>query len=128
MLPSQRRDHRPVAGVEFLVPPFEDHAGDPAPGQFGQQLVRAERVDLVARGVGVGDEVLRLGQRLDRGPGVALDLVGTLERDLFQGLPRLRIRVVDYADASGSPLVARRLARVTPIPVGEPSALEASPA
>jgi single-stranded-DNA-specific exonuclease len=41
-------------------------------------------------------------------PGSALDLVGTLERDLFQGLPRLRIRVVDYADAEASPLAARR--------------------
>ena len=36
-------------------------------------------------------------------PGVALDLVGTLERDLFQGLPRLRIRVVDYADSAAQP-------------------------
>ena len=31
-----------------------------------------------------------------------------MERDLFQGLPRLRIRVVDYADTEASPLAARR--------------------
>jgi hypothetical protein len=46
-------------------------------------------------------------------PGSAVDLVGTLERDLFQGLPRLRIRVVDYADAEASPLAARRRMAVT---------------
>ncbi len=40
--------------------------------------------------------------------GAALDLIGTLERDSFQGVPRLRLRVVDYADAGASPLVGRR--------------------
>jgi single-stranded-DNA-specific exonuclease len=42
-------------------------------------------------------------------PGTELDLVGTLERDTFGGMPRLRFRVIDYAEASVSPLVARRL-------------------
>jgi single-stranded-DNA-specific exonuclease len=42
-------------------------------------------------------------------PGAAVDLVGTLERDTFGGMPRLRLRVLDMADASASPLVARRL-------------------
>jgi len=42
--------------------------------------------------------------------GSEIDLVGTLERDMFSGMPRLRMRVVDYADAAASPLVARRLA------------------
>ena len=41
--------------------------------------------------------------------GSELDLVGTLERDTFGGLPRLRLRVVDMADARSSPLLARRL-------------------
>lgn len=41
-------------------------------------------------------------------PGTELDLVGTLERDLFAGMPRLRLRVVDYAESSASPLLARR--------------------
>jgi single-stranded-DNA-specific exonuclease len=39
----------------------------------------------------------------------SLDLVGTLERDTFGGMPRLRLRVIDFADAAASPLVARRL-------------------
>jgi single-stranded-DNA-specific exonuclease len=42
-------------------------------------------------------------------PEAELDLVGTLERDVFGGLPRLRLRVVDYATSAASPLVARRL-------------------
>ena len=35
-------------------------------------------------------------------PGSLLDLVGTLERDEFQGEPRLRLRVLDYADAAAA--------------------------
>lgn len=41
-------------------------------------------------------------------PGTAVDLVGTLERDRFGGMDRLRLRVLDYADAEVSPLAARR--------------------
>jgi single-stranded-DNA-specific exonuclease len=56
--------------------------------------------------------------------GSHLDLVGTLERDTFQGAARLRLRVLDYATADASPLAARRLAaaqRATvAIPVGAP--------
>jgi len=43
-------------------------------------------------------------------PGMAVDLVGTLERDTFQGIERLRLRVADYAASDASPLMARRLA------------------
>ena len=43
-------------------------------------------------------------------PGDEVDLVGTLERDDFNGMPRLRLRVVDFAHRSASPLLARRLA------------------
>jgi hypothetical protein len=41
-------------------------------------------------------------------PGDPLDLVGTLERDDFNGMPRLRLRVVDFAHSDCSPLLARR--------------------
>jgi single-stranded-DNA-specific exonuclease len=44
-------------------------------------------------------------------PGDALDLVGTMERDDFGGMPRLRIRLVDFAHTDASPLIARRLPR-----------------
>lgn len=40
--------------------------------------------------------------------GDPLDLVGTLERDAFGGVPRLRLRVVDFAHTDASPLLARR--------------------
>ena len=63
-----------------------------------------ESVDAIAFGVDAGRELPE--------PGVQLDLVGTLERDVFGGMPRLRLRVIDYADAALSPLVARRLPAV----------------
>jgi single-stranded-DNA-specific exonuclease len=50
--------------------------------------------------------------------GCELDLVGTLERDSFGGLPRLRLRVLDYAEAAASPLLARRLALPDLAPTG----------
>ena len=40
--------------------------------------------------------------------GALVDLVGTLERDTFGGMARLRLRVLDYADAAASPLLTRR--------------------
>ena len=43
--------------------------------------------------------------------GALVDLVGTLEQDAFGGTPRLRLRVLDFADAGASPLLARRLPR-----------------
>jgi single-stranded-DNA-specific exonuclease len=50
-------------------------------------------------------------------PATGVDLVGTLERDTFQGMPRLRIRIVDYADATLSPLaVRRRMVAAIPLP------------
>jgi single-stranded-DNA-specific exonuclease len=48
------------------------------------------------------------------GPGAPIDLVGTLERDRFGGLDRLRLRVMDYADASASPLAERRRIHARP--------------
>jgi single-stranded-DNA-specific exonuclease len=43
-------------------------------------------------------------------PDTDVDFVGTLERDAFGGMPRLRLRVLDYASSEVSPLHARRLA------------------
>jgi len=59
-----------------------------------------ESVDAIAFGVDAERELPE--------EGTELDLVGTLERDEFGGMPRLRLRVIDYADAATSPLVARR--------------------
>jgi single-stranded-DNA-specific exonuclease len=51
------------------------------------------------------------GERPLPAPGDAIDLIGTLERDSFGGMPRLRLRVLDFADTAASPLLARRLPR-----------------
>jgi single-stranded-DNA-specific exonuclease len=62
--------------------------------------------------------------------GSLLDVVATLERDTFQGQPRLRLRVVDYAGSAASPLSERRkAARATamePIPMAAPAGAPAT--
>ena len=57
-------------------------------------------------------DAIAFGMDVDRHlpeEGALVDLVGTLERDTFGGMARLRLRVVDYADAAVSPLLARRM-------------------
>jgi single-stranded-DNA-specific exonuclease len=60
-----------------------------------------ESVDAVAFGVDPDRELPEEGSEVD--------LVGTLERDTFGGIERLRLRVVDYAETAVSPLMARRV-------------------
>jgi single-stranded-DNA-specific exonuclease len=78
-----------------------------------RMLRRAETIDAIAFG-SPADRPMPEG-------GSLLDLVGTLEHDVFQGEPRLRLRVLDYATADASPLAARRAAAssadLQPIPV-----------
>ncbi|MCV0403932.1 MAG: single-stranded-DNA-specific exonuclease RecJ [Chloroflexi bacterium] len=50
--------------------------------------------------------------------GTPLDLVGTLERDAFGGMPRLRLRVIDFAESAASPLLSRRLPSPASVPAG----------
>jgi single-stranded-DNA-specific exonuclease len=59
-----------------------------------------ETVDAIAFGVDAERELPEEGGEVD--------LVGTLERDDFGGMPRLRLRVLDFATAAASPLLARR--------------------
>lgn len=73
-------------------------------------LLGAQTFDAIAFGV-PSDRELPEG-------GSALDVVGTLERDTFQGEPRLRLRVADYAHAAASPIAARRLHAAVPGPTG----------
>lgn len=57
-------------------------------------------------------DAIAFGHDLERAlpePGAEVDLVGTLERDTFGGMPRLRLRVVDFAESAHSPLRSRRL-------------------
>lgn len=118
----------PLAEEIARLAPFGAGHVEPLLAVTGLTVAEARRVGVTGdhlsfrmrRGAEVFDAIA-FGMPTDRPlpePGTAVDLVGTLERDLFQGLPRLRLRVIDYADADASPLVARRAA-ATPIPVGE---------
>ena len=129
----------PLAEEIARLAPFGPGHVEPLLAVTGLQVADARRVgvtgDHVALRMRRGAEVfdaIAFGTPSDRPlpePGAALDLVGTLERDLFQGLPRLRIRVADYAESTASPLAARRNAATTSaIPVGEAAPLEVSPA
>ncbi|HET9497734.1 MAG TPA: single-stranded-DNA-specific exonuclease RecJ [Candidatus Limnocylindria bacterium] len=59
-----------------------------------------ETIDAIAFGVAADRETPE--------PGLALDLVGTLESRTLDGEPRLQLRVIDYATADASPLASRR--------------------
>jgi single-stranded-DNA-specific exonuclease len=127
----------PLAEEIARLAPFGPGHVEPLLAVTGLRVADARRVgvngDHVAMRMRRGPEVfdaIAFGTPADRAlpeAGVALDLVGTLERDLFQGLPRLRIRVADYAETAASPLAARRAAATQAIPVGKAS-LEVSPA
>ena len=120
----------PLAEEIARLAPFGPGHVEPLLAVTGLLVAEARRVgvngDHVALRMRRGPEVfdaIAFGTPSDRPlpeTGVALDLVGTLERDMFQGLPRLRIRVADYAESTVSPLAARRIAGGSvPIPVGE---------
>ncbi len=116
--------------------PFGPGHGEPVLAVTGLRVGEARRVG------GAGDhlslrllkgaetfDVIAFGTPADRPlpeEGSLVDVVGTLERDTFQGTERLRLRALDYATASHSPLAARRLAQqaavVVALPVGEPLA------
>ncbi len=118
----------PLADEIDRLAPFGPGHREPMLAVTGLRVVDARRVGAGAehvsirlrRGVEVMDAIA-FATPTDRPlpePGERLDLVGTLERDMFGGIPRLRLRVVDYAHSEHSPLVARR--RAVAIPV-EPS-------
>lgn len=110
----------PLAGQIGRLVPFGPGHTEPMLAVTGLRVVDARRVgagaDHVAMRLRHGTEVIdaiAFGVPVERPlpeAGAALDLVGTLERDMFQGIPRLRIRVADFAGAELSPLAARRAA------------------
>jgi single-stranded-DNA-specific exonuclease len=129
----------PLAEEIAQLAPFGPGHVEPLLAVTGLQVAEARRVgatgDHLALRMRRGPEVfdaIAFGMPADRPlpePGALVDLVGTLERDVFQGLPRLRIRVVDYADASVSPLAARRVAASTvAVPIADAAPLEPTPA
>ena len=103
----------PLAEEIARLAPFGPGHVEPLLAVTGLLVAEARRVgatgDHLALRMRRGAEVfdaIAFGMPADRPlpePGTAIDLVGTLERDLFQGLPRLRLRVVDYADVGRQP-------------------------
>jgi single-stranded-DNA-specific exonuclease len=119
----------PLAEEIARLAPFGPGHVEPLLAVTGLVVAEARRVgadgDHLALRMRRGPEVfdaIAFGTPADRPlpePGATIDLVGTLERDLFQGMPRLRIRVLDYAGTEASPLAARRRTAVA-LPVGDP--------
>jgi single-stranded-DNA-specific exonuclease len=108
----------PLADELLRLAPFGPGHVEPILAVTGLRVAEARRVGAsgdhlslrLRRGAQVFDAI-GFGTPADRPlpeVGEAIDLVATLERDLFQGMPRLRLRLVDYADAAASPLVGRR--------------------
>lgn len=122
VLPASRLDWSFAAQLERLRPYGPGNA-DPVLAVTGMRVASARRVGAseahigfrMRRGLETFDAVA-FGTPAERplpAEGEALDLVGTLERDTFQGIERLRLRVMDYAHSEASPLLARRLPRST---------------
>jgi len=113
--------------LERLAPYGPGHV-EPVLAVTGMRVAAVRRVGAreahasfrMRRGIETFDAIafgLDAGRALPE-PGCELDLVGTLERDSFGGLPRLRLRVLDYAEAGASPLLARRLPASDLAPTG----------
>ena len=118
VLPSRYLDWALAEELERLAPYGPGHV-EPVLAVTGMTVREARRVGpneahlafRMRRGLETFDAIafgIDAGRTLPE-PEAELDLVGTLERDAFGGMPRLRLRVLDYATSSASPLLARRL-------------------
>ena len=123
VLPARYLDWSFANELERLAPYGPGHL-EPVLAVTGMWLTDARRVGpteqhlafRLRRGIETFDAVA-FGLDADRPlpePGSSIDLLGTLERDDFGGMPRLRLRVLDFADALISPLVARRIPAADP--------------
>jgi single-stranded-DNA-specific exonuclease len=126
VLPARYLDWALATQIERLAPYGPGHV-EPVLAVTGLRLVEARRVGSDGRHLAMrllkGSEAfdaIAFGEPADRplpGEGDALDLVGTLEHDTFGGIPRLRMRLLDFAHSSASPLLARRIPAPPPLPV-----------
>jgi single-stranded-DNA-specific exonuclease len=130
VLPASHLGWQLAEEIERLAPFGPGHV-EPILAITGLRVVEARRVGasgahllLRMRRGGEAFDAIAFGMPADRPlpePGSALDLLGTLERDSFQGVARLRLRTLDYASREASPLAARRAAirpAAVPIEVG----------
>jgi single-stranded-DNA-specific exonuclease len=126
VLPARYLDWTLAAQIDRLAPYGPGHV-EPVLAVTGLRLVEARRVGGEGRHLAMrllkGNEAfdaIAFAAPADRplpAEGDALDLVGTLESDSFGGIPRLRMRVLDYAHSSASPLLARRITLPPALPV-----------
>jgi single-stranded-DNA-specific exonuclease len=118
VLPARYLDWRLAEQLARLAPFGPGHV-EPVLAVTGMELVEGRRVGAegshvafrMRRGLEAFDAVA-FGVPADvalPANGSRVDVVGTLERDDFNGFPRLRLRMLDFADADASPLLARRL-------------------
>jgi single-stranded-DNA-specific exonuclease len=118
VLPARLVDWTLSEQLERLAPYGPGHV-EPVLAVTGMVLSDARRVGpaeqhvalRMRRGLETFDAIV-FGLEAERAlpePGDEVDLVGTLERDDFNGMPRLRLRAVDFAHRLASPLLARRL-------------------
>jgi len=119
VLPARYVDWELADQLDRLAPYGPGHL-EPVLAVTGMTVGDARRVGAkeahvalrMRRGLETFDAIV-FGHDPDRSlpePGTSLDLVGTLERDAFGGVPRLRLRVLDLAESSASPLLERRIA------------------
>ena len=128
VLPARYLDWTLAEQLERLAPYGPGHV-EPVLAVTGMVVTDARRVGprkqhvafRMRRGIETFDAIF-FGLDAERSmpaPGDELDLVGTVERDVFGGLPRLRMRVLDFAHRAASPLLARRLVPpVASVPAG----------
>ncbi len=126
VLPARYLEWALAAQIERLAPFGPGHV-EPVLVVTGLRLVDARRVGSDGRHLAMrllkGSEAfdaIAFGDPADRPlpvAGDALDLVGTLEHDMFGGIPRLRLRLLDYAHSSASPVLGRRLTPPPAVPV-----------
>ena len=118
VLPARLLDWTLAGELARLAPYGPGHV-EPVLAVTGMRLTSARRVGAaeqhvslrMRRGLETFDAIA-FGLEPERPlpePGDEVDLVGTLERDDFGGMPRLRLRVIDFAHRASSPLMARRL-------------------
>ena len=127
VLPARYLDWTLAEQLERLAPYGPGHV-EPVLAVTGMVVSDARRVGpreqhlafRMRRGIETFDAIF-FGVDAERAmpeAGDELDLVGTVERDVFGGLPRLRMRVLDFAHRAASPLVARRLPGPAPAGTG----------
>ncbi len=124
VIPARYLDWSLVREIERLAPFGPGHV-EPVLAVTGLRVVEARRVGSDGRHLamrllkgGEAFDAIAFAEPADRAlpaAGDPIDLVGTLEHDAFGGIERMRLRVLDFAHTSASPLLARRISAAHPV-------------